>query len=60
MPNQDLALLKNTLVAEILTKDEDVARKELAFLRPRLQDFPIQDQNFGLIHFDFENKRIYD
>jgi Ser/Thr protein kinase RdoA (MazF antagonist) len=42
------------LVAEILTKNEDVARKELAFLQPRIQDFPIQDQNFGLIHFDFE------
>jgi len=43
-----------TLVSEILPAEEKAARQALDELKPQLSHLAIDQQNFGLIHFDFE------
>jgi len=41
-------------IAETLPAEETAAWQTLAWLQQQLSEFPIDAQNFGLIHFDFE------
>lgn len=47
------------MVARVLPKEEKLAQKELATITDWVDKLPVNEDNFGLIHFDFELDNLF-